>query len=185
MANRCGITSIGKKKPKNTQRQQKIDKAVQRYEASLLSQVHKYERGEEVDTVTDSLGNKYIYIEIGDNRINNAKIPIGQKTTWNSKTNAIYTQLYERMKKHGFVLCQKGLHDCERAWVQAWLLVEHNENPPEEETKNTITKQAEAVYNDLFDIVPQYTEGSLEGEVDQFVREQAMKFMREKLKKKT
>lgn len=177
---------MSNKKPKNVQRQAKIDKAVQRYETSLLNKLHKYETGEEVDTVTDGLGNKYIYVDIGDNYSNLGRSNIDKTTNWNSKTNAIYTQLYERMKKHGFVLCQKGLHDDGRRGVQAWLLVEHNANPPEEkkptqqEVINSFTKP---VVDYLYDTTS-YTGESLEGQVDEFVRQQAMDFMKNMMKKK-
>ena len=127
---------------KNQKRETKINQRAMQLEATLMGLIHKYERGEDVPTVQDTLGNKYISVYVGDNLVRDNTKPF-KGYDFNSKTREIYMNLYERMKERGFVLCQRGEYGYGSRGIYAWCLVEHNQNPPEEDAKEVVAEQTE------------------------------------------
>lgn len=126
MANRLGVTQLSQHK-KNMKRQQKINQRVAILESKLLSMIDDYSKGKPVETVVDNLGNEYVWVYIGESTYFDAKNLLCRKHINNHKTDDIFQELYNRMSKHGYVLCKHNGHINSADWgVEGWILVFEN-----------------------------------------------------------
>lgn len=126
MANRYGITNNNKK---NAKREQKIIQRVNVLENKLLSMISDYMEGKPVETVTDTLGNEYVWVFIGENTYFDGGRRKDPHIS-NHKTDDIFQMLYSRMSKHGYVLCKHAGHGERAKWdTEGWVLVFQNAVP--------------------------------------------------------
>lgn len=126
MANRAGLFST----KKNAKREQKILQRVNVLESKLLSMIDDYMAGKPVETITDTLGNEYVWTYIGDSTYFDGSRFRKDNHLTNNKTDEIFQMLYNRMSKHGYVLCKHGGHTVNtRRNIEGWVLVFENATP--------------------------------------------------------